>query len=175
VQGFARHVRKADGPALVSAQKLAEHLGCVRSYVRKLVEAGVVEQRADGRYDRDQCRERYIAHLRAERRQSPKSAADTEFTAAKAELIRIRIGEQKRELVRQSDVDELIDSMMGVVLTALSSLPARCAPRGDLVTRRHIERAVIEVRSELAAIARRKAEEAGEPSNVLDVAMSPSS
>jgi|GraSoiStandDraft_14_1057315.scaffolds.fasta_scaffold298027_1 hypothetical protein len=38
VQGFARHVRKADGPALVSAQKLAEHLDCVRSYIAKLVE-----------------------------------------------------------------------------------------------------------------------------------------
>ena len=32
----------------------------------------------------------------AERRQSAKSAADTEFTAAKAELIWLRIAEKKR-------------------------------------------------------------------------------
>jgi hypothetical protein len=38
--------------------------------------------------------------------------------------------EKKRELVRRADVDELIDCIAGVTLTALSGLPARCAPRG---------------------------------------------
>jgi len=130
----------------------------------------VIERRNDGRFDRDECRARYLAHLRAERQRSPKSEADTEFAAAKAELIRIRIAEKKRDLVQQDEVNELIDSMMGVVLTALSSLPARCAPRGDLATRRSIERVVFEVRTEIAAIAQRKAEEAGEPNRLVDVA-----
>ena len=65
--------------------------------------------------------------------------------------------------MRQADVDEMIDDMMGVILPALSSLPVRCAPRGDLAARRAIERAVNEVRTELATIAQRKAKEAGEP------------
>ena len=52
---------------------------------------------------------------------------------------------------------------MGVTLTAMSSMPARCAPRGDLATRRCIEQVVFEVRTEIANIAQRKADEAGEP------------
>jgi hypothetical protein len=65
--------------------------------------------------------------------------------------------------VRQADVDALIDGIAGVTLTALSSLPARCAPRGDLVIRRNIERVVFEVRSEIAAICLQMADKSGEP------------
>jgi len=148
---------------VVSSAALAKHFDCVPSYIRKLVEQGVIERRSDGRFDQDACRSKYFAHLREERQRSPKSAADTEFTAAKAELIRIRIAEKKRVLVLQSDVDELIDRVMGVILPALAGLPARCAPRGDLATRRNIERAVSEIRTEMSHVAQRQADEAGEP------------
>ena len=47
--------------------------------------------------------------------------------------------------MRQEDVNELIDQIAGVILTALSNLPAWCAPRGDLAIRRSIERVVFEV------------------------------
>jgi hypothetical protein len=60
--------------------------------------------------------------------------------------------------VRQADVDELIDDIAGVTLTALSSLPARCAPRGDLATRRAIERVVFEVRTEIANVCQQMVE-----------------
>lgn len=161
VQGFARHVRKAaDGP--VSAEKLAQHFGVARSYIAKLVEQGVIARLAGG-FDLDACRAKYLAHLRAERKLSPKSAADTEFTAAKAELIRIRVAERKAELVKQSDVDELVDGMMGEVLSALSSLPAQCAPVGDLQTRRRLERWVFETRKALSGAFTKMADEAGEP------------
>ena len=46
----------------------------------------------------------------------------------------MRLMEKKRELVKMDDVNAMIDGMMGVVLTGLSSMPARCAPRGDLGT-----------------------------------------
>jgi hypothetical protein len=52
------------------------------------------------------------------------------------EMLRLRLMEKKRELVRRTDVD----ADAGVTLTAFSSLPARCAPRGDLAIRRSIER-----------------------------------
>ena len=57
---------KRNGPArvLVSGRALAVHLSCVRSYVQKLVEQGVIERRADGRFDQDQCRSKYIASAR---------------------------------------------------------------------------------------------------------------
>ena len=85
-------------------------------------------------------------------------------------MLQLRLMEKRKELVRRADVDELIDGIAGVTLTVLSSLPARCAPRGDLAIRRSIERVVFEVRTEIANIAQRKAEEAGEPNDALDVA-----
>ncbi|WMT74471.1 hypothetical protein [Bradyrhizobium sp. Ash2021] len=75
----------------------------------------------------------------------------------------MRLMEKKRELVRRADVDALIDGIAGVTLTALSSLPARCAPRGDLTIRRSIERVVFEVRTEIAAICQQMADKNGEP------------
>ena len=65
--------------------------------------------------------------------------------------------------MRQSGVDELIDSIAGVTLTALSGLPARCAPRGDLATRRNIERTVFEIRTEIARVCEEMADKCGEP------------
>ena len=49
------------------------------------------------------------AHLRAEHRRSPRAAADAEHALAKAALLRIRIEEKQRALVRRADVDALID------------------------------------------------------------------
>jgi phage terminase Nu1 subunit (DNA packaging protein) len=71
--------------------------------------------------------------------------------------------EKRKELVRQTEVDAIIEDMMGVVLTALSSMPAQCAPIGDLATRRRFEKWVFDTRTKLADIAQRKADEAGEP------------
>lgn len=55
--------------------------------------------------------------------------------------------------------DSMIDEFAGVLLTAVGSLPARCAPRGDLATRRCVQRAVRELRAEIAAVFAKKAEE----------------
>jgi hypothetical protein len=63
--------------------------------------------------------------LRRERRQSPRPAADAEVASAKAALLRIRIEEKQLTMVRQSDVNELTDSLCGVMLIELSSLTAR--------------------------------------------------
>jgi hypothetical protein len=68
--------------------------------------------------------------------------ADAALARAKAEMLQIRIEEKKRTLVPVEAYDTMIDEFAGVVLSALGSLPARCAPRGDLATRRAIERAV---------------------------------
>ena len=55
--------------------------------------------------------------------------------------------------------DLMIGEFAGVLLTAVGSLPARCAPRGDLATRRCVQRAVRELRAEIAAVFAKKAEE----------------
>ncbi len=92
-----------------------------------------------------------------------RTQADADHVRVKTEMLQLRLMERKRELVRMDEVTAMIDDMMGVVLTAMSSMPARCAPRGDLVMRRKLEAIVFEVRTEMADIAQRKADECGEP------------
>ena len=122
----------------------------------------MIQRLGDG-FPLDQSRVAYLRYLRRERQQSPRAAADAEHASEKAALLRIRIEEKKRELVRRADVDALIDDIAGVTSTALSRLPARCAPRGDLAIRRNIERVVFEVRTEIAKVCREMADKNGEP------------
>ena len=78
-------------------------------------------------------------------------------------MLQLRLMEKKRELVKQEDVNALIDGIAGTVLTHLSSLPARCAPRGDLAIRRSIERVVFEVLTEIANVCQEMADRHREP------------
>ena len=146
----------------VSASELALHLDCSRAYIGKLEAEGVIHRQGDG-FPLDQSRVAYLRHLRRERRQSPRSDADAEHVKAKTEMLQLRLMEKRRELVRRDDVDAMIDELAGVTLAALSSLPARCAPRGNLATRRSIERVEFEVRTEIANLCLQKADESGEP------------
>ena len=90
-------------------------------------------------------------------------SADADYVKAKTEMLQLRLMEKRRELVRQKDVNGLVDGLCGVVLTHLSSMPARCPRRGDLATRRSIERVVFEVRTEIANICQQMADKNGEP------------
>jgi hypothetical protein len=149
-------------PATVSASALALHLDCSRTYIGKLEAEGVIQRQGDG-FPLDLSRVAYLRYLRRERRQSPRSEAEAAHAKAKTELLQLRLMEKKHELVRRSDVDALIDGICGVTLTALSSLPARCAPRGDLAIRRSIERVVFEVRTEIANVCQEMADKHSEP------------
>jgi hypothetical protein len=149
-------------PATVSASTLALHLDCRRNYIGKLEAEGVIQRQGDG-FSLDQSRVAYLRYLRRERQQSPRSDAHAAHIAVKTEMLQLRLMEKRRELVRRADVDELIDQIAGTVLTHLSSLPARCAPRGDLVIRRSIERGVFEVRTEIANVCQKMADKCSEP------------
>ena len=96
--------------ATVSASALALHLDCSRTYVGKLEAEGVIQRQGDG-FPLDASRVAYLRFLRRERQQSPRATADAEHASAKAALLRIRIKEKKRELVRRADVDALIDGI----------------------------------------------------------------
>jgi hypothetical protein len=95
----------------------------------------VIERSAQGLFDQDQSRLRYLTHLRSEHRRSPRTAADAEHTRDKTEMLQLKLAEKRRDLVRQTDVDEMVDSFAGIVLTALGGWPARVAGT-DLVVRR---------------------------------------
>jgi hypothetical protein len=104
----------------------------------------------------------YLRFLRRERRQSPRSEADADFQRAKAELIRIRIAEKQRHLIPREEAADDMEQLIGLFLTGLSGLPARCGGR-DLGVRRAIDKAVFDLRVELAETCTRLANERGEP------------
>jgi hypothetical protein len=151
-----------NGREMASATQMAAHLCFDRSMLDKLVAQGVLVRRADGRWPVDDTRGRYIRHLREVRRLSPRSAADAEFTKAKAELIAIRIGERKKELMLASECYALQDEMFGLFMTHLSALPAKIGGR-DMTERRKVEKAIFDMRTELANEAEKRAKLAGEP------------
>jgi hypothetical protein len=64
-------------------------------------------------------------------------------------------------LVRRDDANELLDTVCGVVLTHLSGMAARCSR--DMIVRRNIDAVVHQVRTELAQVCLRMADERGEP------------
>ena len=105
----------------------------------------------------------YLRFLRREHRHSPRTQADADHVKVKTEVLQLRLMERRRELVRMDEVTALIDQIVGVMLTHLSSMPAQCAPRGDLATRRSIERCVFEVRTEIAKVCQQRADQYGEP------------
>ena len=121
-------------PATVSASALALHLDCSRTYIGKLEAEGVFQRVGDG-FDLDASRIAYLRFLRRERQRSPRGEADAAFTAAKAELIRLRIEQRKRILVSREEANASIEYAVGLFLTKLSGLSAR-ATRDNRYARR---------------------------------------
>jgi len=148
-------------PAIVSASALALHLDCSRTYIGKLEAEAVIQRQGDG-FPLDQSRVAYLRYLRRERRQSPRSEADADFQRAKAELIRVRIAEKKRELIPREEAAADMEKLIGLFLTGLSGLSARCGGR-DLGVRRAIDKAVFDLRLEVSQACARLADERGEP------------
>jgi hypothetical protein len=153
--------RRSTKPATVSASALAQHLDCSRTYIGKLEAEGVVQRQGDG-FPLDQSRVAYLRYLRRERQQSPRTAADAEFALAKAELVRIRIAEKKRELIPQEEAFGQMEQLVGLFLTGLSGLSARCGGR-DLAARRAIDKAVFDLRVKISEACTKLADQRGEP------------
>ena len=76
----------------------------------------MIEQRSDGCYDQTASRLKYIKHLR-EDIGGRRARGRRRHVKVKTEMLQLRLMEKRRELVRQDDVDALIDDMGGVVLT----------------------------------------------------------
>ena len=113
---------------VVTPNSLATHLGMSRQNVARLTAEAVIEQRSDGNYDQTASRLRYIKHLRMARPHSPRTEADAAHVKAKTEMLQLKLMEKRRELVRQLDVDALIDELVGVTLTHVLDACAVCAP-----------------------------------------------
>ena len=146
---------------VVTANSLATHLGCTRQNIARLTAEAVIEQRSDGCYDQTASRLRYIKHLRSDNRRSPRTQADADHVRVKIEMLQLRLMEKQRMLVRREDANALLDEICGVVLTHLSGMAARCSR--DMIVRRNIDAAVHQVRTEMAQVCIRMADECNEP------------
>ena len=156
-----RNDRADPGATSVSGYALARHFGITRQAVDVLASQGVIERRAtDAKFDQDQARLKYIAHLRSDARRSPRTQADADHVKVKTEMLQLRLMEKQRMLVRRDDANELLDTVCGVVLTHLSGMAARCSR--DMIVRRNIDAVVHQVRTELAQVCLRMADERGE-------------
>ena len=122
---------------------------------------GVIQRQGDG-FPLDRSRVAYVRYLRRERQRSTRATADAEHAAAKAALLRIKIEEKQRTLVRRDAHEAMIDAMAGTMLTHLSSWPPRIAGR-DLALRRKAENLLREMRTEISKACSKIADAAGEP------------
>ena len=145
---------------IVSASSLASHLGMTRQAVQWLTSEAIIERRSDGNYNQSASRLKYIKHLRSSTR-TARSLADSQHTAAKAQMLQIKIMQQQRKLVLREDCNALIDEICGIVLTHLSGMAARCSR--DVVIRRTIDAVVHQVRTEMAQACAKLGDEKGEP------------
>ena len=82
---------------------------------------------------------------------------------AKTEMLQLRLMQQRKELVRMDEVMHDDRQHDGRGADGDVEHARTCAPRGDIAVRRAIEKVVFEVRTDLAEIAQRKADKAGEP------------
>ena len=110
---------------IVTGVSLARHLGCSRTNITRLVETGIIPQRPDGNYDQSTCRLRYIEHLRAEYRKSPRAATEQELSRHRARLYAIKVARAEGKLMETAECDAFIEDLAGLVLTKLGGWPAR--------------------------------------------------
>ena len=148
--------------ASVTATQLGEHLGLTRQRIGSAADIEhVIERLPNGRFNQDQSRLKYLAHLRLPERRSAGSEAAAKHTEAKTALLQVRIMEKQRTLVPHDVYDAMIDQMAGLVLTHLSGMAARCSR--DLTVRRNIDAVVDQIRREIAVACVKAADERNEP------------
>ena len=148
---------RAAGEA-VTATALGKHLDLTIQRIKQLANEGVIEQLSNGRYAQDACRIAYLRWLRAPERRTQRSKVDSDFTKAKTELIAIRVAEKKRELMETSKAIADMETLIGIVLTQMSSMPAIIGGP-DLQLRRKVEKAVYDTRVKMADACNRLAAE----------------
>ncbi len=80
----------------------------------------MIQRQGDG-FPLDQSRVAYLRYLRRERRQSPRAEADAAHAKAKTELLQVRIMEKRKVLMLVTDHEALVETVVGLFLTFLSS------------------------------------------------------
>jgi phage terminase Nu1 subunit (DNA packaging protein) len=147
---------------VVTANSLATHLGCTRQNIARLTAETVLVQRADGAYDQTANRLRYIKHLRENYRSTPRSKADAEHIAVKTRMLQSKLDERDGKLISAEDAAFRMTTLVGTFIAGLSGFPARCAGK-DLALRRALDRAVLDLRTEIGGALNKLGDADNEP------------
>ncbi|MGY3605135.1 MULTISPECIES: hypothetical protein [unclassified Bradyrhizobium] len=150
----AKRLAKSKSAKSVSVSEMARHLDLSRARILQLADAGTLQREVGGTFDLEACRLAYIRALRSARPPSTKSEAETALMMARAQKVQIEIAEKKKELIHINDMLDFVDALAGIMLPALGGLPARATR--DLELRKGIEKAVFDLRTDIANACRKK-------------------
>jgi len=109
-----------------------------------MVGEGILVRLADGSFDLDDCRLRYIRWLRGEDRRAAKSAGTDRMRDARAAEIEQRMAERDGRMIAEAQAETLriVDEFGGPLKSDLMALPARVTT--DISLRRKIENGIDE-------------------------------
>jgi hypothetical protein len=110
---------------VVTVTALALHLDVSREQITRLEKQGVIERRAGGGFDQDECRVRYLRHLRERR---PPGEFRNRFEAAKALREERKVALEGRALCLMSDFTTSQETMTALVFAGLDAAAARLHP-----------------------------------------------
>jgi hypothetical protein len=119
---------------------VARHLFLSPARVRELQAEGVL-QRKNGKLDLDECRHRYIEHLRQRR---PRSPADEKWREERARQLALQNAVKARDLIPFTEANEELETVIGFVLAELCGMGARVSR--DLEVRRRIDADIFAMR-----------------------------
>jgi hypothetical protein len=128
---------------LVGRMELTRHLVGNNELIPRLLEKGIIEQRPDGQFDRDECRERYIRHLRA---RPPRGTGNAKLLDVRTRLAELRLSERAHELIPRAEFNDAWKILWGIVVSKLSAVAPRCTR--DAALRDTIEREIGRARNE---------------------------
>ncbi len=106
----------------------------------QIEQAGFIKRTARNRWPVVETLVGLVRFYRDQNRRGPKSEADAEWRRAKAREIQIRIAEREHKLIALEEVFTAWDFCIAVLVTHLTSVPARCTR--DLLLRQTIEREI---------------------------------
>jgi phage terminase Nu1 subunit (DNA packaging protein) len=152
----ANHPR---GP-LVNTDQAARLIMKGPERIRQLAKEGWITQQGnknDRRYRLLDVVQGYIRFRDDEDRRANKTAAHTRITDARSREVELKNAQREGRLIELDDVIEMIDTLIGLLRSSLSGLPARSTR--DLQLRRTIETAINDILATIAdtAIERTKA------------------
>jgi hypothetical protein len=141
------------GASILSAEMAGELLMIGGERVRQLHKAGWIKKGSMG-FRLIDVVHGYIQYRNDAERRSTKSAAANRVTDMRAREIELRVARREAELLERDDALEVVDELVGIFLSALSSIPPRLTR--EIRERRHTEGVMHDVQTEVAQACRQK-------------------